>query len=68
MLHRYGDFDEAERTAGKNGSHTFMSETPTSGRGPSAKFQSRLEAEKESKIVGGNGYRAWFIGIAPERP
>jgi hypothetical protein len=26
------------------------------------------EAEKESKIVGGNGYRAWFIGIAPERP
>jgi len=25
------------------------------------------EAEKESKIVGGNGYRAWFIGMAPER-
>ena len=33
-----------------------------------AKFQSRLEAEKESKIVGGNGCRAWFIGIAPEKP
>ena len=33
-----------------------------------AKFQPRLEAEKESKIVGGNGCGGWFIGMAPERP
>jgi hypothetical protein len=31
------------------------------------KFQSRLEAEKESKILGGSGCWAWFIEMSPER-
>ena len=36
--------------------------------GSQIKINPRQEAEKESKIAGGNGCRAWFIGMAPERP